>query len=333
MQIRKRQCESEIASVSKKVSKPTPATPKPSAERKPASDRPAQTDLKQSKVVCRPRRSRKDAIRRGDPASERYFQIRRACTNDDASALQTLLPTRVVEGKDFSVWPRQHLLLHGLAKAGCVNCVKYLVQTLRFDVNQARPKDNCTPLHMAHYNLVGEALNAMHNALLGLNADQLLKNKYGEVAPDLVAKSGAVAVSPGHSPCGVADLLLGAPELPPLALGLSASPRCTGKTQARSANEERGLSVEKKVSALPATAAQAPAFVPSFGCMSASLIQAYTVRDPRSCAWQPPADAGEAKVGSPFLHGADRKEGTPSGDLFQAVRKAAVMAMATQWVA
>jgi hypothetical protein len=240
MQNRKRQCESEIANVSKKVSKPTPATPKPSAERKPAADRPAQPVLKKSKVACRPRRlpSRKDAIRRGVPSSERYFQIRRACTNDDASALQTLLPTRVVEGKDFSVWPRQHLLLHGLAKAGCVECVKYLVETLHFDVNQARPKDNCTPLHMAHYNLAGEALSAIHNALLGMNADQSLKNKYGEVAPDLVAKSGAVAVSPGHSPCGVADLLLGAPELPPLALGLSASPRCTGKTQARSANAQ-----------------------------------------------------------------------------------------------
>jgi serine/threonine protein kinase len=52
--------------------------------------------------------------------------------------------------------------------------------------------------------------------------------------------------APEHSPCGVADLLLGAPELPPLALGRSASPMCTGKPQARSANEERGLAVCRK---------------------------------------------------------------------------------------
>jgi hypothetical protein len=288
---------------------PSPNSPKPRAECKPTAPK---------KPNKRPRANLKDAIRRGDPASERYFQIRRACANDDATALQSLLPTKVADDQDFSIWPRQHLLLHGLAKTGCVKCVKYLVETLGFDVNQARPKDKCTPLHMAHYNLAGKALSAMHDALLDLNAKQTLKNKYGELASDLVAKSGAVAVSPGHSPCGVADLHLGAPQLPHLALGPSASPpRCSGKTKARSAPQQ--------LAPLPATAALAEPFVPSFASKAMeSLVQAYATRDPRSCAWKPSVDAAAASK---------RKEGTPSGDLYQAVRRTAVLAMAQQFLA
>jgi hypothetical protein len=298
---------------------PSPNSPKPSAECKPAAP---------NKANKRPRANQKDPIRRGDPASERYFQIRRACANDDATALQSLLPTKVADGQDFSVWPRQHLLLHGLAKSGCVKCVKYLVETLGFDVNHARPKDKCTPLHMAHYNLADKALSAMHDVLLDLNAKQTLKNKYGELASDLVAKSVAVAsdliaksvavvVSPNQSPCGVADLHLGAPQLPHLALGPSASPRCSGKTKARSAAQQ--------LAPLPATAALAEAFVPSFASKAIEpLAQAYATRDPRSCAWQPPVDAAAASK---------RKEGTPSGDLYQAVRRTAVLAMAQQFLA
>jgi hypothetical protein len=140
------------------------------------------------------------------PASELYFQIRAKCNkdSDDVEALKKLLPARKHLGKDFAVWPKERLLLHGLVKHNCTACVKYLVETLKFNVNLPRA-DGCTPLHMAHYCLQGKSRVRMTQLLMMLKADPSATNKWGEKPADLGAKSpdkGARA----PSPCGVADL-------------------------------------------------------------------------------------------------------------------------------
>jgi len=115
-------------------------------------------------------------------AGKLYFEIRETCnkSNDDVAALRKLLPARVCEGQDFSVWPRQHLLLHGLVKQGCVECVRYLLCDLKFNINQPRQKDGCVPLHICFYNLQGRNLDLMADLLVQLGANQNVANKWGE---------------------------------------------------------------------------------------------------------------------------------------------------------
>jgi len=124
----------------------------------------------------------KDRLPRGAPEANLYFAIRAACNKgkDDVAALRKLLPQKVCEGQNFEVWPRQHLLLHGLVKQGCVECVRYLVSDLKFNINQPRQKDGCVPLHIAFYNLQGENLDQMADLLVQLGADRHATNKYGE---------------------------------------------------------------------------------------------------------------------------------------------------------
>jgi hypothetical protein len=254
--------------------------------------------------------NRKDALKPGNPGTELYFEIRRACTaeNDDVRTLRMLLPARETKGRDFAVWPRQHLLLHGLSKAGCVECVKYLVNTLKFDVNYPRATDKCTALHMAHFHLQGKALQAMRKTLLALKAKPYLKNKWGELPADLVAKPGVVEpspkmlpASPQQSPCGVADMWLEAPKLTALTLGPSAS-----SSKSKSA-------VPPSLSPLPEGCADSPSFVPKGDVIYQSYCLGKDIaldpRDPRACAWKPAAAAISA--------------GTPAGDLYLAVRRAA----------
>jgi len=123
----------------------------------------------------------KDRIPRGAPESDLYFKIRLKCSksNDDAALLKKLLPQRICKGKDFGVWPRQHPLLHGLVKQGCVECVRYLL-SIGMDVNANREKDGCVPLHIAFYNLQGTVLENMVKMLLDEGADIEATNKWGE---------------------------------------------------------------------------------------------------------------------------------------------------------
>jgi hypothetical protein len=116
------------------------------------------------------------------PAGQLYFAIREACCKDkdDVDTLRKLLPSKVCEGQDFQVWPPKHLLLHGLVKQGCVECVRYLLCDLRFSVNQARESDGCTPLHSCFFNLQGHTLDLMADLLVMLGADKSAKNKWGE---------------------------------------------------------------------------------------------------------------------------------------------------------
>jgi len=124
----------------------------------------------------------KDRLPKGAPESELYFKIRETCkkNNDNVDALRKLLPKRESNGKDFMVWPRQHLLLHGLVKQGCVECVRYLLTQLKFDINQPRQKDGCVPLHIAFFNLQGRKLEMMADLLVQLGANHTIKNKWGE---------------------------------------------------------------------------------------------------------------------------------------------------------
>jgi hypothetical protein len=124
----------------------------------------------------------KDRLPKGAPETELYFKIRETCNkdHDNVDALRKLLPKRESKGKDFMVWPRQHLLLHGLVKQGCVECVRYLLTELKFDINQPRQKDGCVPLHIAFFNLQGRKLDMMADLLVQLGANDTIKNKWGE---------------------------------------------------------------------------------------------------------------------------------------------------------
>jgi hypothetical protein len=124
----------------------------------------------------------KDRLPRNSPESNLYFAIRAACWKgkDDAAALAKLLPTKECAGKNFEVWPRQHLLLHGLVKQGCVECVRYLLVNLKFDINRPRQKDGCRPLHICFYNLQGNRLDRMADLLVQLGANVEATNNYGE---------------------------------------------------------------------------------------------------------------------------------------------------------
>jgi len=123
----------------------------------------------------------KDRIPRKAPESDLYFAIRKACSNgvDNIEVLKKLLPQTVCEGKDFGVWPRQHPLLHGLVKQGCVECVRYLL-SLGIDVNSRRKTDGCVPLHVAFYNLQGTVLERMVSMLMDEGADADVTNVWGE---------------------------------------------------------------------------------------------------------------------------------------------------------
>jgi len=93
--------------------------------------------------------------------------------------LKELLPTPIVFGKDFRIWPRHGLISMMFAKTGRTELVKYLVNDLGFDVNQQRPKDFCTMLHVAAYY---EDVNMLTvQTLIDLGADPLIKNAYGEI--------------------------------------------------------------------------------------------------------------------------------------------------------
>jgi len=167
----------------------------------------------------------KDRMKEGEPGCVTYFGIRKAMSdgNDNVYALKRLLPAAVHNGQDFRVWPRQCLLLHGLVKQGCVDCVTYLVTELGFDVNYKRHKDGCTPLHNAFYNLQGGSLERMVHKLVDLGADQTVKNKYGE-PPCMFAFKAAASplLSPMAAPTSgdqpgeldLDDLSLGAPASP-----------------------------------------------------------------------------------------------------------------------
>lgn len=176
----------------------------------------------------------KDRMKEGDPACVTYFGIRTVMTDgtDNVYALKRLLPQAVVNGQDFKVWPRQCLLLHGLVKQGCVDCVTYLVKDLGFDINSKRQKDGCTPLHNAFYNLNGPALERMVHKLVELGADESVKNKYGEppcmfkfkadASPSLTPKT--INDLPGGFIDDLDDLSLGASVLTPTASSGSGSP-------------------------------------------------------------------------------------------------------------
>lgn len=311
----KLQCIKEAA-----VEEPTPASKyvKPldrisAAERTPTSPKATAAPARRQQQSS----PRKDALKPGNPACELYFLIRRSCTGenavifDDVETLRKLLPTREIKGRDFAVWPRQHLLLHGLSKAGCNKCVTYLVKDLGFDVNYRRTTDRCTALHMAHFHLQGMELQTMRKTLLALNAKPGMKNKWGELPSDLVAKPGICDPSPKmspatpqQSPCGIADLWLEAPTLDALDLGPSAK---ASKT----------VVLTKTLSALPASSAKSACFVPkgdsAYRSYCYGMEAALECRDPRACAWTP-AERDEAAI---------RKQGTPAGDLYAAVRQAA----------
>lgn len=124
----------------------------------------------------------KDRLPKNSPEASLYFAIRAACWKgkDDAAALAKLLPTKECAGKNFEVWPRQHLLLHGLVKQGCVECVRYLLVNLKFDINRPRQKDGCRPLHICFYNLQGKRLDRMADLLVQLGANVQATNNYGE---------------------------------------------------------------------------------------------------------------------------------------------------------
>merc|ERR1719397_1176656 len=93
--------------------------------------------------------------------------------------LKELLPTPITFGKDFRIWPRHGLISMMFAKTGRTELVKYLVNDLGFDVNQQRPKDFCTMLHVAAYY---EDVNMLTiQTLIDLGADPLIKNAYGEI--------------------------------------------------------------------------------------------------------------------------------------------------------
>jgi len=116
------------------------------------------------------------------PASEVYFQIRQTCNEaDDVEALKKLLPAKKHHGKDFAAWPTERPLLHALVKHGCIKCVSYLLNDLKFDVNTARA-DGCTPLHMAQFSLKGKGIirQEMTEMLMKLGADPTAENKWGE---------------------------------------------------------------------------------------------------------------------------------------------------------
>jgi hypothetical protein len=182
-----------------------------------------------------------------------YFDIRKACNegNDNVNALRKLLPSREHVGRDFGVWPRQHLLLHGLVKQGCVSCVEYLVTELGFDPNSCRLKDGCTPLHIAHFNLKAAQLQRMVQLLVVLKANPALKNKWGETpcseaAQEATAPAPAAAVvvvvAASKSPLSVADVDLSSSDLTELVLeppavvwGTSPSPRSLGESNANAA--------------------------------------------------------------------------------------------------
>jgi hypothetical protein len=151
----------------------------------------------------------------------------------------------------------------------------------------------------------------MRKTLLDLNAKPGMRNKWGELPSDLVAKPGICDPSPKmspaahqQSPCGIADLWLEAPTLDALDLGPSE------KTAKR-------IVLPKKLSALPASSAKSACFVPkgdaAYRSYCCGMEAALESRDPRECAWTP-ADKDEA---------VSRKQGTPAGDLYAAVRQAA----------
>jgi len=134
-------------------------------------------------------------------AAKVYFAIREKCNkgNDNVDALRQLLPTRVCDGQDFAVWPRQHLLLHGLVKQGCVECVRYLLCDLKFNINQPRQKDGCVPLHICFYNPQSKALDTMADLLIQLGANQNATNKWGE-PPCMFEYKAASLVEKGAFP-------------------------------------------------------------------------------------------------------------------------------------
>ena len=186
----------------------------------------------------------KDRMREGAPACETYFGIRKAMgeSNDDVEALKKLLPAAVHNGQDFRVWPRQCLLLHGLVKQGCMECVTYLVKELDFDINYKRAKDGCTPLHNAFYNLQGEPLEKMVHRLVELGADQTVKNKYGEPPCMFAFKAAAspllspMTMNEGISPLDeldeLDDLSLEAPATPTTAAPDTPANIFTAETEA-----------------------------------------------------------------------------------------------------
>jgi len=112
-------------------------------------------------------------------AGEVWKQIRKKRKKLAVDELRELLPTPYVAGKDFRIWPKQGLISMMFAKTGRTELVKYLVRDLGFNVNQQRPKDFCTMLHVAAYY---EDVNMlMVQTLIDLGADPLIKNAYGEI--------------------------------------------------------------------------------------------------------------------------------------------------------
>jgi hypothetical protein len=167
---------------------------------------------------------------------------------------------------------------------------------------------------MAHFHLQGMELQTMRKTLLALNAKPGMKNKWGELPSDLVAVPGICDPSPKmspatpqQSPCGIADMWLEAPTLDSLDLGPSAKGTKT-TVPTKSA---------RTLSALPASCADSPCFVPKGDAAYRSYCfgkeAALETRDPRVCAWTP-AVSDDAP---------NRKQGTPAGDLYAAVRRAA----------
>jgi len=112
-------------------------------------------------------------------AGEVWKQIRKRRKMLTVDELKELLPTPITFGKDFRIWPRHGLISMMFAKTGRTELVKYLVNDLGFDVNQQRPKDFCTMLHVAAYY---EDVNMLTvQTLIDLGADPLIKNAYGEI--------------------------------------------------------------------------------------------------------------------------------------------------------
>ena len=129
-------------------------------------------------------------------ASTLYFAIRRACCKqDDVDALRTLLPTK--QRDDGQKGALHAEILHGLVKEGCVECVRYLLCELKFDVNLVRHKNGCTPLHTCFYNLQGAKLDRMADLLVQLGADQKAKNKWGEFPCMFEFKEASVPIVGG----------------------------------------------------------------------------------------------------------------------------------------